>query len=208
MTKKILRTNADFVQLISKLPTDGEIYCSTFNVSTWEAHGAVTNILNHLNMRKAHLIVGVPFFRSCTGDYGRGRCKSCLDKQHKTFKNLAKLRDAYTNIDWKFVNKLHAKFMVAANLIVTGGRNISDGEMADLSFAEDDPALADELRQIWHEYSASAYDIGATGPLVFISPYKGEIMADSKSILPEYKEEVLKSYPNSIEANFWKKSTL
>lgn len=203
MNKVVLTTNAEYIRLISKLPDDAHIYCSTFNISSWEDNGAAKSILREMNIRNSHLVVGIPFFRSCTGDYGRGRCKDCYQKHLKTITNLAALRDTYTKIEWKFVNNLHAKFLVSGSLIVTGGRNITDGNLADLSFAEKDAQLADKLRQIWGEYAAKAYDIGTKGPLVFTTPYKGELLADSSSISQEYRAEVIRTVPNCSEAIFW-----
>lgn len=121
-------------------------------------------------------------------------------------KKLAELRDTYANIDWRFVRDLHAKFWVAGPLVITGGRNISDGKLADLSLVEKDPKLADALRLIWNEYASGAYDIGTKGPLVFTTPYKGEVLADSSTIPDEYRQEVIKVDPESLEAQFWAKA--
>lgn len=203
MTKVILANNADYIRLISKLPDDMHIYSSTFNISSWEESGPAKSILREMNLRNSHLVVGIPFFRSCTGDYGRGRCRSCYQKHQKILTSLATLRDSYPKIDWRFVTNLHAKFLVAGSLIVTGGRNITDGDLADLSFAEKDADLAEQLRVIWHEYAAKAYDIGTSGPLVFTTPYKGELLADSSSISQEYRAEVIRAIPSCLEAQYW-----
>ncbi len=207
MPKVILKTNHEFLRIISRLPDNAQIHASTFNISTWENHGPVHSILREFNIRHAHVVVGVPFFRNCTGDQGKGRCRSCYTKHNRSMMTLAKLRDQYTDIDWKFVTNLHAKFVVAGSLTITGGRNITDGDLADLSFAEKDPVLAEQLREIWGGYAAQAYDIGTKGPLVFTTPYKGELMADSSVISQQYREEASKSYPDSTEATFWKASS-
>ena len=205
MSKVILKTNSEFIRIVSRLPDTAKIYCSSFNISAWESHGPSHSILHELNIRDSHLVIGVPYFRSCTGDSGRGRCKSCYNKHSKALKSLATLRDTYANIDWKFVTNLHAKFLTAGSLTITGGRNISDGKMADLSFAENDAKLAKQLRTIWEEYASKAYDIGTSGPLVFTSGYKGEVLADSTWIADEYKKEVARTQPDGTEGRYWSK---
>jgi len=201
---KIITDALDINRLIAKLPRNAELFASSFNISTWLSYGPARLLLHELNIRNSHALIGVPEFKSCTGEMGMGQCKDCYSFHKKKISKLASLRNEYSNIDWRFVKNIHAKFLVAKPLVLTGGRNISDSKGNDLTFAVNDTALADELIKLWHGFTTKEYDIGTSGPLVFTMPYRGELMADSTSIPDDYKKEVATTQ-NNLVAGYWKK---
>lgn len=200
----ILERATDINRVISKLPSSAEIYASSFNISTWLTHGPARTLLSEFNHRKTHLVIGVPEYRPAVG---RGEaCYACAIKHKKSLLKLAALRDEFTNIDWVFVRDVHAKFVVSTPYAITGGRNISDSKIGDVSFVSKDPELCEKLIDIWKKYALTAYDIGTDGPLVFTTPYNGELMADSASIPDEYKHEIAENFQGNEVAQFWRKT--
>jgi hypothetical protein len=203
LTKAILTDSFDVNRVISKLSDDAEIYASTFNVSTWLSNGPAITLLHEFNVRNTMLIVGVPDFKSCTGN--QQTCQHCYRRHLKSIRKLASLRDRFSNIDWKFVREVHTKCVVAKPFVITGGRNVSDSRKGDVSFVDKDPALGDRLIEILKGYAAKAYDIGTNAPLVFTHPYRGELMADSDSITSEFKKEAIKIYDGNRAVEYWAK---
>lgn len=199
----ILERSTDINRVISKLPLDAEIYASSFNISTWLTHGPARTLLGEFNQRNTHLVIGVPEYRPAVG---RGEaCFACYQRHKKGLQKLAALRKEFSNIEWVFVRDLHAKFVVSTPYAITGGRNISDSKIGDVSFVSKDPKLCKKLIGIWEKYAATAYDIGTSGPLVFTTPYNGELMADSESIPAEYKQEIAENHRGNEVADFWRK---
>ena len=198
----ILKRSTDINRVISKLPSSAEVYASSFNISTWLTHGPARTLLAEFNQRQTHLIIGVPEYKPAVG---RGEaCRACYTKHKRSLEKLATLRDEFTNIDWKFVKDVHAKFVVSTPFAITGGRNISDSKIGDVSFVTKDQDLSEKLIQIWKDYSRAAYDIGTSGPLVFTTPYNGELMADSTSIPAAYKAEIAENHRGSEVSDFWR----
>ncbi len=198
----ILKKSTDINRVISKLPSSAEIYASSFNISTWLTHGPARTLLAEFNQRQTHLIIGVPEYKPAVG---RGEaCRACYTKHKRSLEKLAALRDEFTNIDWKFVKDVHAKFVVSTPFAITGGRNISDSKIGDVSFVAKDQDLSEKLIQIWKDYSRTAYDIGTNGPLVMTYPYMGSTMADSISIPLEFKKHIVDTVRGCEVASYWR----
>lgn len=198
----ILKKSIDINRIISKLPKTAEIYASSFNISTWLTHGPARTLLAEFNHRNTHLVIGVPEYKPAVG---RGEsCRACYIKHKKGLQKLAALRGEFSNIEWKFVKDVHAKFVVSDPYAITGGRNISDSKIGDVSFVSKDADLSAKLIKIWREYADASYDIGTSGPLVFTTPYNGELMADSTSIPSKYKQEIAENHRGSEVSEFWR----
>lgn len=180
---------------------DGDIYVATFNIAVFLSAGPATKVLSHINNKNGHLLVGVPAFKSCQ-EY-HNKCKFCLTKHAKGMIRLAQLRDHYRQIDWAFVRDSHAKFAVSNSVTILGGRNLSDSKYEDVSVTIEDQALADTMRAQWSLIAHHRFDIGTNAPIVFTSPYKGEIMADSSAITEQYKTEIIKDQPQCDVALYW-----
>lgn len=203
---KIIHDTDKWVQIIQQLPKDKPIYGSTYNISKYKETGYVDKILKSFEKHiEAHLIVGVPKFYPCIRNAGdKGGCPSCYKRHVHMMKRFIEISNDYPKINFTFTKDVHTKFIVCDKYNITGGRNISDSDILDLSFITADERISKELIDRWNVISDTAsYDIGNDGPLVFLYPYKGEIFANSSEVNKEYRELAAQRFPGDDVVDYW-----
>jgi hypothetical protein len=149
----IFTTQESHMACLKKLASQQpkEVIISTFNVyagilhdgddtTTWgeKYQNDVHELLSMVaKTSKVKILVGFQPLTMC-----KEGCEECLAAHYKWAVRLVKHAQRWPKIEWRYVNKCHLKcnlFYYANGCIgVTGGRNLSGSDWADISFVMND----------------------------------------------------------------------